>query len=162
MTKSNFDTLNLETSRTLMLGSAVQPATHHQGIWFLVEITSADQSHKLASPAGSVCPIVAVPLHNVTIQRAGNSVEKISCDRVAKTTKSSPVLILKPPDAFRDHSRILDLLICRHSRTLDSPGSTFKREGRGCIGGKSANFDDSFTPLHNVKHYCALDHANFS
>lgn len=77
---------------------------------------------------------------------------------VAKTTDPLPVPFLEPPNALHNHFSTLDLPTRRHLTTFTSQGSTLKE---WCTGASPASFDDSLTPLHDVKSHSALHRAEF-
>lgn len=123
------------------------------------ETSLAVQTHKLALVAGDAFLVVAINLYTETKQHDDNSVWKISCNCIAKTTDSRASPNLKPSNARYESSCVSDLRARRHLCTLTSLCFAFEKHG---ASDKPASFDDSFTPLRDVEYYCALDCAMIS
>lgn len=123
------------------------------------EVTLADQARKVAPIATCTIPVVAVDTPTVTIQRPDNSVEKMSRNRIAKTSPwhSNDNKYFLPH--LRENFPILDLPSRRRAHVLASHGSTLKEGGKGS---EPVNFDESATSIHDAEYYRATDRAKIS
>lgn len=102
---------------------------------------------------------MAVDPHTVYIHRPKNLVENISRNRVAKKNRPTSGFHFEASTCnyrsflyFGFNHSLSALHLCSHGSTLNEEDAN----------GTPASFDDSSTPLHVVKYYCALNWAKFS